>query len=257
MLRVRPRGLREDSSRFCTPPAGLYPRLSTHPRLSVGPGRSARSAELADFEILIEFRRQLFSPLSDLNVSSHKGQATRPCGQCRIRLPFGCRRMFHRLGGIVVLLLDLAQDGIRSVRLLQSYSSRPKSLKLLRLMSGLIDSRQCCCRPGPCRHSQGCQGQEHRGPRRHRRRNHGNRPCPGRPGGATAHVPDPHPGLAKCAALLPHSALGWIGPTTIGLPRYAKQAGDQQFARWVMLHVQSNPLPICTRPRVLIKGKRT
>jgi hypothetical protein len=31
---------------------------------------------------------------------------------------------------------------------------------------------------------------------------------------------------------------------------------DQQFARWVMLHVQSNPL-ICTRPRVLIKGKRT
>jgi hypothetical protein len=44
---------------------------------------------------------------------------------------------------------------------------------------------------------------------------------------------------------------------TIGLPRYAKQAVDQQFARWVMLHVQSNPPPICTRPRVLIKGKRT
>ena len=44
---------------------------------------------------------------------------------------------------------------------------------------------------------------------------------------------------------------------TIGLPRYAKQAVDQQFARWVMLHVQSNPLPICTRPRALIKGKRT
>ena len=44
---------------------------------------------------------------------------------------------------------------------------------------------------------------------------------------------------------------------TIGLPRYAKQAVDQQFARWVMPHVQSNPLPICTRPRVLIKGKRT
>jgi Phage major capsid protein E len=32
---------------------------------------------------------------------------------------------------------------------------------------------------------------------------------------------------------------------------------DEQFARWVMLHVQSNPLPICTRPRVLVKGKRT
>ena len=44
--------------------------------------------------------------------------------------------------------------------------------------------------------------------------------------------------------------------STIGLPRYAKQAVDQQFARWVMLHVQSNPLPICTRPRV-IEGKRT
>ena len=42
---------------------------------------------------------------------------------------------------------------------------------------------------------------------------------------------------------------------TIGLPRYAKQAVDQQFARWVMLHVQSNPLPICTRPRVLIKAQ--
>jgi hypothetical protein len=44
---------------------------------------------------------------------------------------------------------------------------------------------------------------------------------------------------------------------TIGLPPYAKQTADQQFARWVMLHVKSNPLPICTRPRVLIKGKRT
>jgi hypothetical protein len=41
------------------------------------------------------------------------------------------------------------------------------------------------------------------------------------------------------------------------LPRYAKQAVDQHFARWVMLHVQSNPLPICTPPRMLIKGKRT
>ena len=44
---------------------------------------------------------------------------------------------------------------------------------------------------------------------------------------------------------------------TLGLPRSAKQAVDGQFARWVMLHVQSNPLPICTRPRVLIRGKRT
>ncbi len=56
---------------------------------------------------------------------------------------------------------------------------------------------------------------------------------------------------------------------TIGLPRSQGKTRpdlrfrpggsriDQQFARWVMLHVQSNPLPICTRPRVLIKGKRT
>jgi hypothetical protein len=39
---------------------------------------------------------------------------------------------------------------------------------------------------------------------------------------------------------------------TIGLPRYAKQAVDQQFARWVM-HVSSSeasredPLPSCPR----------
>jgi hypothetical protein len=32
---------------------------------------------------------------------------------------------------------------------------------------------------------------------------------------------------------------------------------DQLFAHWLMLHVQSNPLPICTPPRVLIKGKHT
>jgi hypothetical protein len=39
--------------------------------------------------------------------------------------------------------------------------------------------------------------------------------------------------------------------------RQAKQAVDQQLARRVTLHVPSNPLPICTRPRVLIKAKRT
>ncbi len=42
---------------------------------------------------------------------------------------------------------------------------------------------------------------------------------------------------------------------TVGLPRYAKQAIDDEFGRWVKLHTQSNPLPICTRPKVLIKGK--
>jgi hypothetical protein len=40
-------------------------------------------------------------------------------------------------------------------------------------------------------------------------------------------------------------------------PRYAKQAVVERVACWIPLHVQSNPLPICTRPRVLFKGKRT
>ena len=45
---------------------------------------------------------------------------------------------------------------------------------------------------------------------------------------------------------------------TIGLPRYAKQAPDPSgMNRFIQLHAQMNPLPICTRPRVLIKGKRT
>jgi hypothetical protein len=47
------------------------------------------------------------------------------------------------------------------------------------------------------------------------------------------------------------------GANPIDQPHYVKQAVDQQFARWVMLHVQSNPLAICTRGRVQIKGKRT
>lgn len=42
---------------------------------------------------------------------------------------------------------------------------------------------------------------------------------------------------------------------TIGLPRYAKQAVDDEFGRWVKLHTQANPLPICTRPKVLMRGK--
>jgi len=44
---------------------------------------------------------------------------------------------------------------------------------------------------------------------------------------------------------------------TPGLPVYAMQAIDPEFERWVKLHVQSNPLHICTRPKVLMKGKRT
>ncbi len=44
---------------------------------------------------------------------------------------------------------------------------------------------------------------------------------------------------------------------TVGLPRYAKQAIDDEFGRWVKVHTQSNPLPICTRPRVLMKGVKS
>ena len=50
------------------------------------------------------------------------------------------------------------------------------------------------------------------------------------------------------------------GPPACGTLQLQLQAaahGATAARRWVMLHVQSNPLPICTRPRVLIKGKRT
>ncbi|HEY5225384.1 MAG TPA: major capsid protein [Methylovirgula sp.] len=42
---------------------------------------------------------------------------------------------------------------------------------------------------------------------------------------------------------------------SIGLPRYAIVAMDDQLGRWVKLHVQSNPLPLCLRPATLVKGK--
>jgi hypothetical protein len=41
---------------------------------------------------------------------------------------------------------------------------------------------------------------------------------------------------------------------TIGLPRYARIAPDDEMQRYVKLHVQMNPLPVCTRPRTLIRG---
>jgi capsid protein len=65
--------------------------------------------------------------------------------------------------------------------------------------------------------------------------------------------------LACCAAMgVPYTNVtGDLRQANYSSLREGKQAVDQQFARWVMLHVQSNPLPICTRPRVLIKGKRT
>lgn len=52
----------------------------------------------------------------------------------------------------------------------------------------------------------------------------------------------------------------WFAPAdfeetvnTVGLPLYAKQARDPEFQRWVKLHSQSNPLPICLRPRAVVK----
>ena len=43
---------------------------------------------------------------------------------------------------------------------------------------------------------------------------------------------------------------------TLGLPRYAKAAFDPEFNRWVKVHTQMNPLPLCLRPRVLQIARR-
>lgn len=42
---------------------------------------------------------------------------------------------------------------------------------------------------------------------------------------------------------------------TLGLPLYAKQA-PRKFERGTEVHTQSNPLPICLRPEVLVKGTK-
>jgi hypothetical protein len=45
---------------------------------------------------------------------------------------------------------------------------------------------------------------------------------------------------------------------TMGLPRYSKQAPDPDgMGRKRVLEVQSNPINLCTRPKTLIKAKRT
>jgi hypothetical protein len=41
---------------------------------------------------------------------------------------------------------------------------------------------------------------------------------------------------------------------TVGLPRYSRMARDPEFDRWVKLHAQMNPLPICTRPKLLMRA---
>lgn len=44
---------------------------------------------------------------------------------------------------------------------------------------------------------------------------------------------------------------------TMGLPFYAMQSVEPRWRKQVDIEVQSNPLPICTQPLVLMQGKRT
>lgn len=54
-----------------------------------------------------------------------------------------------------------------------------------------------------------------------------------------------------------YAPANWIETVnTLGLPLYAKPTTDPK-GRWIDIDAQSNPLPYCTRPKVLIQGKRT
>lgn len=62
---------------------------------------------------------------------------------------------------------------------------------------------------------------------------------------------------------VPDLFLSYYGPAdyietvnTIGLPRYAKQK-RMEYDRGISIETQSNPLHLCTRPRVLIPARRT
>jgi Phage major capsid protein E len=44
---------------------------------------------------------------------------------------------------------------------------------------------------------------------------------------------------------------------TVGLPRYARMAPDTRFNQYVELHTQQNPLPLCLRPKTLLRGSLT
>jgi hypothetical protein len=46
----------------------------------------------------------------------------------------------------------------------------------------------------------------------------------------------------------------WDTANTIGLPRYARIAPADKFNRGIALHTQANPLPICLRPKALLRG---
>jgi hypothetical protein len=43
---------------------------------------------------------------------------------------------------------------------------------------------------------------------------------------------------------------------TPGMPMYARQTMDQK-GRWIDIYTESNPLPLCRRPKLLVKGTRT
>ena len=44
---------------------------------------------------------------------------------------------------------------------------------------------------------------------------------------------------------------------TLGQPLYARMIPDRDRDEWVRLEIESNPLPICTRPQVLLSARRT
>jgi hypothetical protein len=44
---------------------------------------------------------------------------------------------------------------------------------------------------------------------------------------------------------------------TLGMPLYARMIPDRERDEWVRLEIESNPLPICTRPQVLRSARRT
>jgi major capsid protein E len=60
-----------------------------------------------------------------------------------------------------------------------------------------------------------------------------------------------------------HARAAWPGSATfetvntLGLPLYARSIPDRDRDEWVRLEIESNPLPICTRPQVLRSARRT
>jgi hypothetical protein len=53
------------------------------------------------------------------------------------------------------------------------------------------------------------------------------------------------------------SGANLFGARGVGLPLYARMIPDRERDEWVRLEIESNPLPICTRPQVLRSARRT